>query len=56
MDQIYMINLWMIQSARVVVILQSKDVQNAKMSGIAPGSANLKCGSSIKLTVLSSVK
>lgn len=51
-----MINLWMIQSARAVVILLSKDVQNAKMSGIAPGNANLKCGSSIKLTVLSNVK
>ena len=56
MDQIYMINLWMIQSARVVVILQSKDVQNAKMSGIVQGNASLKCGSNIKPIVLCNAK
>jgi hypothetical protein len=51
-----MINLWTIQGAHAVVTLLSKDVQNAKMNGIAQENASLRCGSSIKHIVLSNVK
>ena len=40
MDQIFMINLWMILNVQDVVKLQNKDALNVKMNGIVQENVN----------------